>query len=330
MESRPEELACQPGHASERAIQVLAGREVPLGGPRAMKVRRTLPHRERSFVGAWCFVDHFGPEDVTESGGMDVAPHPHTGLQTVSWLFAGEVEHRDSAGVHGMVRPGEVNLMTGGHGICHSEVSTEATSTLHGVQLWLALPDHARAAERDFIHYTAESFEFSHSEVVRGSASGRVFIGSLAGHSSPVPTFSPVVGAEITLEPDTELALRVDPQFEHAVLVDSGEVRFDSTDLKESDLGCRDAGPSTLHISSTAATPARLILLGGVPFDEEIIMWWNFVGRSHEEIVRFRDEWEQGSDRFGVVSGYTGKIDRLPAPPLPGGRLKKRNRRGRV
>ncbi|WP_255254039.1 pirin family protein, partial [Streptomyces albidoflavus] len=121
-------------------VEVLTPREVPLGGPRAMTVRRTLPQRARTLIGAWCFADHYGPDDVARTGGMDVPPHPHTGLQTVSWLFTGEIEHRDSLGVHAMVRPGELNLMTGGHGISHSEVSTPGTRILHGVQLWVALP----------------------------------------------------------------------------------------------------------------------------------------------------------------------------------------------
>src|ERR687892_231597 len=125
-------------------VEVLTPRDVPLGGPRAMTVRRTLPQRSRSLIGAWCFADHYGPDEVHVSGGMDVPPHPHTGLQTVTWLFTGEVEHRDSLGTHAIVRPGELNLMTSGHGICHSEVSTPRATILHGVQLWVALPDAHR------------------------------------------------------------------------------------------------------------------------------------------------------------------------------------------
>src|SRR4051794_30446226 len=140
-------------------MEVLTPRDVPLGGLRAMTVRRTLPQRQRSLIGAWCFVDHYGPDDTTTTGGMDVPPHPHTGLATVSWLFTGEVEHRDSHGVHATVRPGELNLMTGGHGIAHSEVSTPDTTVLHGVQLWIALPDHARDAPRDFAHHAPTPVE---------------------------------------------------------------------------------------------------------------------------------------------------------------------------
>ena len=124
-ERDPDEIVCAPGAA---AVEVMTPREVPLGGPRAMHVRRTLPQRHRSLIGAWCFLDHYGPDEVADTGGMSVAPHPHTGLQTVSWLFTGEVEHRDSAGHHAMVRPGELNLMTAGRGISHSEVSPPSTT----------------------------------------------------------------------------------------------------------------------------------------------------------------------------------------------------------
>ena len=146
LETAPVEFDCVAG--SSESIEILEPRDVPLGGPRAMRVRRTLPQRQRSLIGAWCFADHYGPEDVRTRPGMDVPPHPHTGLQTVSWLFAGEIEHRDSGGVHALVHPGELNLMTAGGGICHSEVSTPATTTLHGVQLWVALPDSARDTAR--------------------------------------------------------------------------------------------------------------------------------------------------------------------------------------
>src|SRR4051795_10400508 len=185
-DTAPAEVAC----AASAFNGVLHPREVPLGGPGAIRVRRTLPQRERSLIGAWCFADHYGPHDVRGTTGMDVPPHPHTGLQTVSWLFSGEVEHRDSAGVHAMVRPGELNLMTAGHGICHSEVSTAATTVLHGVQLWVALPADHRDVPGNFQHYVPQPVPIDGGEA-------RVFLGSLAGSTSPVPTFSPLLGAEL-------------------------------------------------------------------------------------------------------------------------------------
>ena len=139
LETEPVELVCDSSTTAEADVVILQPRDVPLGGLRAMGVRRTLPQRARSLIGAWCFVDHYGPDDVSVTGGMVVPPHPHTGLQTASWLFAGEVEHRDSVGSLALVRPGELNLMTAGAGISHSEVSTPDTTALHGVHVLVAV-----------------------------------------------------------------------------------------------------------------------------------------------------------------------------------------------
>ncbi|WP_420879976.1 pirin family protein [Rhodococcus sp. (in: high G+C Gram-positive bacteria)] len=321
VEAEPIEIECEngprAGAAGRPLSEIITSREVPLGGPRAMPVRRTLPQRQRSLIGAWCFADHYGPDDVARTGGMDVAPHPHTGLQTVSWLFTGEIEHRDSLGMHALVRPGEVNLMTGGHGICHSEVSTADTTVLHGVQLWVALPDDARDAPRNFEHYTPPVVSVD-------GASARVFLGSLADSTSPVHTFTPLLGAELVLEPRAEVRLDVDPAFEHGILVDTGAVGVEGLELARADLGYVGTGAADLTLTNLTDEPARVVLLGGEPFDEEIVMWWNFVGRSHDEIEQFRDEWQAGSDRFGAVQGYTGDVARLPAPPLPNARIRPR------
>jgi redox-sensitive bicupin YhaK (pirin superfamily) len=300
-------------------VEVVTAREVPLGGPRAMSVHRTLPQRQRSLVGAWCFADHYGPDDVGATGGMDVPPHPHTGLQTVSWLFAGEVEHRDSGGVHALVRPGELNLMTAGHGIAHSEVSTPSTRTLHGVQLWLALPDGARDVPRGFDRHVPPVLP-----VTGGSL--RVLLGSLAGHSSPVATHTPLVGAEVLVDPRGRLRLELDRAFEHGVLVDRGPVSLDGVALSRAELGYLGVGARELSLVNETDEPARVMLLGGEPFEEPLVMWWNFVGRSHEEIVQFRSQWQAGSDRFGRVTGYAGFPQHLPAPPLPHARIRPRLR----
>lgn len=315
-DTAPAEVTC----ANSEFTGVLHPREVPLGGPRALLVRRTLPQRDRSMIGAWCFADHYGPHDVRAAGkGMDVPPHPHTGLQTVSWLFEGLIEHRDSAGVHALVRPGELNLMTAGAGICHSEVSTPDTTVLHGVQLWVALPDTARDTGRDFAHYTPAP------RTVDG-ATLRVFLGELAHSVSPVHTFTPLLGAQIDLDPDAELTLDVDPGFEHGVLLDQGAIEVCGTTLAIADLGYQAPGRSQLQLANRGNGPARAILLGGPPFPEELVMWWNFVGRSHDDIATYRELWQANDARFGDVQGYVGNIARLPAPPLPNGRLKPRPR----
>jgi redox-sensitive bicupin YhaK (pirin superfamily) len=289
-------------------VEVLTTRDVPLGGVRGLQVRRTLPQRARTLIGAWCFADHYGPVDVPNGTGMDVPPHPHTGLSTVSWLFSGVVEHRDSLGTRALVRPGEVNLMTGGHGICHSEVSTPETTVLHGVQLWVALPEAHRDAARDFQHHVPEPVRVDGAEI-------RVFLGSLAGDTSPVRTFTPLLGAQIDLEPHARATLDVDPGFEHGLLIDTGDVRCNDAGLRPSELGYAHSGAPTLTLENASDEPARAILLGGPPFEEAIVMWWNFVGRTHEDIVRAREDWEAATDRFGAVEGYPGR--RLPAPELP-------------
>lgn len=307
LDPEPSEVA---GSDPVSAPTILEPRDVPLGGPRAMNVRRTLPQRSRSLIGAWCFVDHYGPDLVAERGGMVVPPHPHTGLQTVSWLFAGEVEHRDSVGSHVMVRPGELNLMTAGHGIAHSEVSTDATVLLHGAQLWIALPDALRDTSPFFEHFVPEPVTFDGATV-------SVFLGSLIGSTSTARTFSPVVGAQLDIPAGTTVTLPVDPAFEHGVLLDAGSLTVDGATVAPSELLYLPAGAPT--ITFTAGMDAvRLLLIGGAPFGERIIMWWNFIGRTHEEIVAYRSDWASGAPRFGEVD-YPGAA--LPAPELPAVRL---------
>ena len=323
LETDPAELNCR-GDADAATsgsgplhVEVLTARDVPLGGPRAMTVHRTLPQRSRSLIGSWCFVDHYGPDDVSQTGGMDVPPHPHTGLQTASWLFTGEIEHRDTMGNHAMVRPGELNLMTAGHGIAHTEVSTPDTTILHGVQLWIALPAEAADTPRDFAHHRPD-------DVVVGGVRAKVFLGDLLGMRSPVHTFTPLLGAQLDFEPGALVEIDVDPAFEHGILVDTGTVGVDGTDapaLERTELGYLGLGASHLTLRNVGDGPARILLLGGAPLGEDIVMWWNFIGRSHEEIVRFREEWMAHSDRFGQVVGYQGPIQHLPAPALPHSRL---------
>ncbi|WP_139416301.1 pirin family protein [Agromyces laixinhei] len=351
LERDPAEVVCPAEEPAGPALQVLTARDVPLGGPRAMNVRRTLPQRGRTTIGAWCFVDHYGPDDVTVSGGMDVPPHPHTGLQTVSWLFDGEIEHRDSAGSRAMVRPGAVNLMTAGRGISHSEVSTPETTRLHGVQLWVALPDASRNVAPFFEH--AEI-----AEVTIDDAVVRVFAGSLPGaeatlrqaHDSTVSIFSPLVGAQIELPAGGEAWIDLDPAFEHGLLVDLGPVGVTiaaldgevddpgqlvplaetghAATLARSELGYVPVGHEGVRLRAADA-PVRVILIGGAPFGEELVMWWNFIGRNNDEIVEFRRQWQAdvvGRDnpdgRFGSVDGYDGPP--LSAPGLPTVRLKPR------
>ena len=320
LEADPAETVCVAEPAAE-GIEILEPREVPLGGPRALPVRRTLPQRARSLVGAWCFVDSYGPVPSDRAGTMDVPPHPHTGLQTVSWLYAGEIEHRDSAGSHALIEPGQVNLMTAGAGIQHSEVSTPRTRELHGVQLWVALPDRSR--------HVAPFFEsFVPEPVTVGDATVRVFIGELGGAASPVTAFTGLVGAQVDLPAGGVAEFAVDPGFEHGFVVDAGEPRLNGVRIPADRLGVVPAGPGMLRLEAGDA-PVRGLLIGGEPLREPIVMWWNFVGRSHDEVVAFREQWQAevigGADRagrFGHVDGYPGPA--LPAPALPNVRLQPR------
>lgn len=315
VEIAPEEVVCggdAPG------VELVTPRDVPLGGPRAMTVRRTLPRRARSLIGAWCFVDHYGPDPVAGTGGMSVPGHPHTGLQTVSWLFAGEIEHRDTTGAHAVVRPGELNLMTAGRGIAHSEYSMPGTDVLHGAQLWLVLPSAHRQIDPAFEHYAPPRTEVDGCGL-------RVFLGSLAGATSPVPTWSPLLGAEIVLPAAARLSLTVAESFEHGVLVDTGSVRVHGTTAVSGQLLYLPPGSSTLELRA-GDDGARVLLLGGEPLGEQIVMWWNFIGSSHDEIAGYREQWQAeratggpGGGRFGTFPDTWSST--LPAPELPNARL---------
>lgn len=299
----------QAGVATAPVHEVFAGREVLLG--ESTKVRRLLPNLGRRLVGPWCFVDHYGPDDIAAGPGMQVPPHPHMGLQTVSWLLTGEVHHHDSLGSDQLIRPGELGLMTSGHGIAHAEQSPVShPALLHGVQMWVALPDSAREVTPGWSH---------HARLPRfgdAGATTTVIMGELAGAASPGRAYSPIVGADVALDPDADALLPLEPDFEYAVLTTVGVLDVDDVQLTPGSMLYLGTGRRGLRLRS--ATGARILLLGGEPFAEQIVMWWNFVARSGDEIATAREQWMSGA-RFGAVAGAG---DPLPAPPMPPGRLK--------
>jgi redox-sensitive bicupin YhaK (pirin superfamily) len=311
--------------ALDTVHEPLLPRDVVLG--RTTHVRRVLPNKSRRMVGAWCFLDHYGPDDVRASGGMWVPPHPHTGLQTVTWLFEGLGRHTDSLGSDQLIRPGQLNVMTAGHGICHAEVSPDdAPRVLHGVQLWVCLPDEVRdSTPPDFTHLA------DLPTYTEGGVTLQVLVGELAGEVSPAPAFTPLVGAEIRLRPGASAMLPLDPEFEHGVLTVAGELLVGGRTVPVGQMAYLGGGRHGLLVEAPQDGTGEvvLLLLGGTPFEEEIVMWWNFIGRSHEEVVEQREAWNGAGvswtpPRYGEVKGFDG--DRLLAPPMPHVRLRRRGR----
>ncbi|MEY5100485.1 MAG: hypothetical protein RJA36_3204 [Pseudomonadota bacterium] len=286
-------------------IQRIAARHMALG--EGMVVRRLLPARERRMIGAWCFLDHAGPASFEPGRGMKVGPHPHAGLQTFTWMIEGEVLHRDSLGHEQVVRPGQVNLMTAGHGIAHSEESLPTATRLHAAQLWIALPAGSSHCLPAFEHYP---------ELPMWQEQGCRLI-LLAGHwgsrSAPARLYSDLVGMELLAQQDTTLSLPLNPGHEYGLLPLEGKAGIGPDALAADELAYLSPGRQQLALALAAGS--RALLLGGTPFGEDIVMWWNFVGSSRAEVTRARQDWEAGHERFGAVHGHEGAS--LVAPPLP-------------
>jgi quercetin 2,3-dioxygenase len=290
----------RPSAAKPACVEVTPSREAMVG---AMRVRRALPRVGRRTVGAWCFADHLGPELVTETRGLDIGPHPHTGLHTVTWLVAGEVLHRDSLGTEQLIRAGQLNLMTAGQGVTHSEEATgRYRGQLHGVQLWVAQPEATRHGPAAFEH---------HAELPRvelDNAVATVLVGALAGAASPARRDTELVGVDAALGPGTG-AWPLEPAFEHALVLLDGEVLVGGQVVRPGELAYLGQGRDEVALS--AAEPTRLLLLGGEPFAEPVLMWWNFVVRSRDELDRAYRQWQAGEERFGRLRS---PLARIPAP----------------
>lgn len=301
----------------ERRI-ILEPREVPLGGVRGMNVLRVLPHRNLPTIGAWCFLDRFGPADTK----MRVEPHPHIGLQTVTWPLVGEIRHRDSLGSDADLRRGQLNLMTAGNGISHSEYSIgDDPIPLDALQFWVVLPDGARQGAGGFERHT-ELPQIALDADVGSDATATVVLGEFAGTTSPATVHTPIVGAEISIPAGTSVRLPLRTEWEHGLMLVEGDATVSSHEMTQNDMLYLGDSRDAVEVSSSQG--ALLFLVGGEPFDDEIVMWWNFAGRTHEEIVDARADWESASDRFGVVDGHDVRI---PAPPLPDVRLMPRGRK---
>jgi redox-sensitive bicupin YhaK (pirin superfamily) len=289
--------------ASKQRLEGYPNRPLQLG---SLAISRALPVKDRRLVGPWCFLDRFGPLTFNDGKPMDVAPHPHIGLQTVTWLHDGEVVHYDSLGYEAVLRPGGVNVMTSGDGIAHAEQTPRHNSgRLNGVQLWTALPEAHRHGPADFVQVKEVPSVESDSGVVR------VFAGTLDGITSPAPYYSDLLGADLQVRPRHALVVPLNPAYEHAILLMNGDCALDRTSLEERVLYY--LGTTRSEASFSSQQGGRMLLIGGPPFPETILMWWNFVARTPEEITQARTDWE-ARRRFGEVTAYKGT--RLRAPNL--------------
>jgi redox-sensitive bicupin YhaK (pirin superfamily) len=259
-------------------------------------------------VGAWCFVDVFGPALVDERGGVDIGPHPHTGLHTVTYLTDGQVLHRDSLGSEQVIRPGQVNLMTAGHGVVHAEEPTgHYRGALRGVQLWVAQPERTRHDEPAFEH---------HAELPQEDLDGSravVLVGAVGAAESPARQDTPLVGADLQLRSGLTM-LPLEATYEHLLVVFDGPILVEGQTVATGTSAYLGLGRDGVDL--VAADSARVLLLGGVPLGEELLMWWNFVARTREEIVQATRQWSAEDDRFGLVAS---DLLRVPAPEPPWG-----------
>lgn len=292
------------GIAAPPEVEISDSREAVVG---ALRVRRALPRRERRTVGAWCFLDHAGPLRLAPGArGVGIGPHPHIGLQTVTWVISGELLHRDSLGSEQPIRAGQLNLMTAGHGVVHAEDDTGGSREFHLVQLWVAQPSATRDGPPAFEH---------HGELPRGDfgdATATVLIGELGGLRSPARRDTDHLGADVDLHGAATLPLRSD--CEHALVVTSGSVSIDGRTVEPGQLAYLGLGRDEVALSPSSGGQARALLVGGVPFPERITMWWNYVARTREEISAAHAEWTARTDRFPVVPSASPPVD-VPPPP---------------
>ncbi|MEX2293503.1 MAG: pirin family protein [Acidimicrobiales bacterium] len=283
-------------------IEIGESRSADVGG---LPVRRALPRHGRRTVGAWCFADHMGPSSG-DGPALNIGPHPHVGLQTVTWLFEGEVLHRDSLGSEQPIRPGQLNLMTAGHGVSHSEETTGGSGArAHGVQLWVAQPSTTRDGAATFEHHT----QLPVAEL-RGCRI-TIMVGSLVGERSPARADTDHLGAELALQRGTT-TIEIDPGHEHALVVTTGLVRIGTSTIAPGNLAYIALGRDELHLAVDG--PSTALLLGGSPFPEPITMWWNYVARSTNEITDAHADWTARSGRYGTVASSLDPIDVGPPP----------------
>lgn len=297
------EPACEKCESTPAVETIIEARSRDLGG---FTVRRVLPATARKLVGPFIFFDHMGPVVHRAGSGLDVRPHPHVNLATVTYLFEGEILHRDSLGSEQVIRPGEINWMTAGRGIVHSERTPpdrrKRGQRLHGIQLWVALPRAEEETEPEFRHHPSAALPW----LRRGGASLRILAGKAYGLESPVRTFSPLFYVDVEMSPGSELLLPDDHE-ERAAYVVEGRLSCGAERPGASRMLVFSAGSTA---SLRAESSARVMLLGGAPLDGDRYIWWNFVSSSRERIERAKRDWKEG--RFAKVPG--DEVEFIPLP----------------
>ncbi|UOO80838.1 pirin family protein [Uruburuella testudinis] len=281
----------------------LTAKTADVGG---IPVARVLPQAKKRTIGAWCFLDHAGPSIFAEGEpGLQVGSHPHTHLQTFTWMLAGEVLHQDSLGNKILIRSKQVNLMTAGTGICHTEQTPPESRKLHAVQLWIALPKNQTIAPA-FQHYP---------KLPEWQDSGADYIlttGSFDGRTAPTLQYSPIVGVDIRYRNGGSHYHPLNPDFEYGILVIQGRLNIGNESFGPNDLAYLPTGTNDIGLAAEADT--HIMLIGGKPLDFEPVIWWNFVAAERAEIERATAEWNAHSKRFGSIDT---ELQRLNAPEVP-------------
>lgn len=284
-------------------LDLTTAKEAQVG---SITVRRLLPNRGRRTIGAWCFVDHMGPVTDPPDPLLQVGPHPHCGLHTVTWLVEGSLVHRDSLGSEQVIRPGQLNVMTAGHGVSHAEqTAADVHGTQQGVQLWVAQPEATRHGAPAFAHFGELP------TVGFGTLRGTVLVGSVGDQASAARTDTPMVGMAFSAPTAATGTVPLDPHFEYGIFAVTGSVHVSGQTLQPGQLAYIAPGRDSIELS--AGDASHVMVLGGEPFESPVTMWWNFVTRGRDEAVEATRAWNAGSPRFGTVAS---SLDRIPAPAV--------------
>ncbi|MFW1799576.1 pirin family protein [Acinetobacter nematophilus] len=274
---------------------------------RGTVIKRALPSRQKRMIGAWCFLDHAGPVTFPQGDGLDVGPHPHIGLQTFTWMIEGTMMHTDSIGSKQLIRPKQVNLMTAGYGISHTEVAPDTETRMHAAQLWIALPDDKINMAPQFDHYPVLPV------VEKDNIEFTVLVGEFMDTVSPVQVHTELLGIDFFAKEQTKTRIPLNPKFEYGFMALEGNAIVNGHELTSDNMVVLEPGISQIDVELPKGS--RLLLIGGEPFESPILLWWNLVGRTQEELKTATEQWINQDARFGTIPDYDGP--RLEAPAFP-------------